>query len=347
MSIAQTTAATDPLAVLGANPRFYIVPERRVMFVSVAKNACTTLKWMIAEVAGEDLGGFTAKLRPYLSETGAVHTRELWRRALMPSQVPPELRAQIHPDNGWFVFAVVRDPRVRLFSAWEDKLLLNNPYYYNRMGASWYPGFPSSREQIVAEFARFVDALVDDPGHPLLIDDTHFRRQTGLLRRDLVSYSRIYDIRELADLRADLAAHLAATGWHGELRMRSDNGSPLAANPAVFANGVAAKIERIYQRDFAAFGTSWDLAAIEAKPDWSDADLRLAQVYATLGQRIGELRSMALASNRRVEQLATQLAKRERDAAARANTLPRRVARRLPDRARATLRRLRTATRGR
>ena len=36
--------------------------------------------------------------------------------------------AAISPENGWFVFTVVRHPAARLFSAWQSKLLLREPW---------------------------------------------------------------------------------------------------------------------------------------------------------------------------------------------------------------------------
>ena len=48
----------DPVEVLlerkGSRGRTFAVPSARVMFVQVNKNACTSLKWMMAGIAGED-----------------------------------------------------------------------------------------------------------------------------------------------------------------------------------------------------------------------------------------------------------------------------------------------------
>ena len=36
----------------------FVVWDRKIVYVSVTKAACTTLRWMIADLAGEDLDSF-------------------------------------------------------------------------------------------------------------------------------------------------------------------------------------------------------------------------------------------------------------------------------------------------
>ena len=62
-------------------------------------------------------------------------------------------------DNGWFVFGVVRDPRPRCFSAWQNKLLLGSPSYTQWRREPWYPRFPDHPEAIREDFAFRLFAL--------------------------------------------------------------------------------------------------------------------------------------------------------------------------------------------
>lgn len=280
------------------------------MYVSLAKNACTSLKWMMAEIAGEDLESFTPGLSPYVNDIEAIHDRRQWRRAVALGQLPQGVRAGIRPDNGWFIFTAVRDPRSRCFSAWQNKMLLDSPGYTKWRQEPWHPRFPTDRDQIAEDFASFVDLLLANPEHPLMTD-SHFRTQTRLLRRDVVDYSRIYEIHELGELRRDLAAHLESTGWSGELVLRRDNDTPLRATARMFEGGVREKLEQIYATDFRRYGKFWDFAAIEAAAEWSDAALLEAQRQATSGHRIGDLRDFALASQRDVRRLASRVSKFE------------------------------------
>jgi hypothetical protein len=296
--IGQSTApAADLLETLrrvhGASGRAWLAPEARVLFIQVNKNACTSLKWMMAGLAGEDLEDFRPGLWPCSNPHDAIHNRRSWKKSPTLDALSPAQRAEIHPDNGWFVFAVTRDARSRLFSAWQNKLLVENPGYTHYRGESWYPRHPLTAETVVADFARFVDLLLNEPDHRIQ-GDPHFRDQTTMLQPDDVPYSGIYDIREFKRLRADLEAHLAAIGWTGELWLPNMNDTPLRTNAAPFANGVRERVEKIYAADFARFGDRWDFAAIEAAPDWTEAELERAELMAVAGRRIGDVRDSAI-----------------------------------------------------
>ena len=295
--IGQSTApAADLLETLrrvhGASGRAWLAPEARVLFIQVNKNACTSLKWMMAGLAGEDLDGFRPGLWPCSNPHDAIHDRRSWKKSPKLEDLTPARRAEIHPDNGWFVFAVTRDPRSRLFSAWQNKLLVENPGYTHYRDQSWYPRHPLTAETVVEDFARFVDLLLTDPDHRIQ-GDPHFTNQAGMLPESL-RYSGIYDIKEFKRLRADLEAHLAAVGWAGELWLPNMNDTPLRTNAAPFANGVRERVEQIYAADFARFGDKWDFATIEAAPDWTDTELEHAELMAVAGRRIGDVRNLAI-----------------------------------------------------
>jgi hypothetical protein len=332
----------------------YVVPEFRLVYVSVAKNACTTLKWAVAELAREDTTAFHAGLRPYVSDEHAVHARSQFKLALHPDEVDSALRAQIHPDNGWFIFGVVRDPRVRLFSAWQDKLLMQAPAYRWLRDEPWYPNIPNDADEIVADFARFVGAAASDPEFRLL-RDTHFRSQKKALLWGAVPYSRIYPIEALDELRGDLERHTKSLGWDGPLHFRRGNETPLKANSAVFADGVREKIENIYATDFECFGEFWDFARISAVPEWDPATVHEVRSRAELGRRVADVRQIALHHRKRANREAKRAdeavsrLERELSASRHPGARFRRVLgharRRIGGRARAAARRLRLAAR--
>jgi hypothetical protein len=287
----------DPLKALlqrkGVMWRTFAVPSARVMFVQVNKNACTSLKWMMAGIAGEDFAAFTPTLEASTSNHDDIHDRRLWKKTPKLSELDPEVRAQIHPDNGWFVFAVIRDPRSRVFSAWQSKLLLENPGYTSFQGQPWYPRHPLTADTVVEDFAKFVDLLERYPNYRIR-HDGHFRDQVEMLHEDVVTYTEIYDIREMGRLLADLRHHLDAVGWTGELNVPRLNDTPLRATVRPFLNGIREQVERVYAADFERFGDRWDFANIEKAPEWTDAELREAEWRAIFGQRIGHLRRQAL-----------------------------------------------------
>lgn len=273
--------------------RTFVAPHQRIMFVALNKNACTSLKWMMAGIMGEDLGSFRPGLLPVTGDADAIQNRKAWKHAPMLYKFDPELRAQISPDNGWFVFAVVRDPRVRLFSAWQNKLLLENPGYTHYREQPWYPRHPLTEQSIVEDFDQFVTVLENNPDHRLRTVDAHFRDQAELLMPGLVDYTKVYEITELKSLVADLQAHLDNVGWQGEVHLPRANDTPLHVTGVPFANGVRERIEKVYAADFELFPDRWDFSKVEAAPPWTDAQLQEAELHAFYGHRIGDLRNTA------------------------------------------------------
>jgi len=274
--------------------RTFALREAKVFFVQVNKNACTSLKWMLAGIAGEDLEAFTPSLQAATSEQDDIHDRRQWKVVPRLDAMTSEERAQIHPDNGWFVFAVTRDPRSRLFSAWQSKLLLENPGYIHCRNEPWYPRHPLDAGTVVEDFAKVVELLEQNPKHRLRAD-AHFGDQVKLLHLDAVTYTKIYDIRELGTLLEDLQRHLDSVGWQGELELPNLNDTPLSVNAQPFANGVKERIEKIYAADFDLFGDRWDFGRVERQPDWTEQALHEAEWRAIYGRRIGYLRGEALA----------------------------------------------------
>lgn len=318
MRPATTAPAKDQLGPLLSSVRFFVIPQYRLMYVSLAKNACTTLKWMMANLGGEDPSRFKLGLTPFTNEFDVIHDRSQWRRVKRLGDLDPEVRDAIGPDNGWLVFSVVRDPRPRCFSAWQNKLLFNGPNYTRWRGEPWYPRFPRDAATIRTDFAKFVDMLAHHPDHPLRTD-THFRSQTQLLRQDCVTYSQIYDISELSRLRDDVTSHLASFGWSGELYLPRLNETPLRAVASAFAPKVRAQLEEIYAADFEQFGVGWDFADIRDEP-WPSSAIAEAQRMAGAGRRMAELRDIGLRHKRQVSKLEQRVAELESAAPV---TLPR------------------------
>ena len=278
----------------GANSRIFVAPEQKVLWVSLNKNACTSLKWMMASLMGEDLDRFATGLMPVTNNQDAIQNRGKWEHAKILRDYDPAIVADIHAGNGWFVFAVVRDPRNRLFSAWQNKLLLENPGYTHYRDESWYPRHPLTAETVVEDFERFVDMVETHPNHSLRQVDPHFRDQADLLIPHLIDYTKIYEITELKQMQDDLRAHLAGMGWTGELYLPRSNDTPLRVTAAPFANGVRERIEKMFAADFELFPGRWDFAKAEAAEPWTDHELREAEIHAGYGRRIGDLRERGL-----------------------------------------------------
>lgn len=299
--------------------RTYIAPKPKVIFESLNKNACTSLKWMMADLAGEDLSTFRAGWQPFVDDSEAVHNRDLWKASPKLDKLSPQERAEIHPDNGWFIFAVVRDPRLRIFSAWQNKLLIENPNSQRWRDEEWYPRHPLTRESVIEDFAKFVDLFEKDPDHWLRAKDAHFRDQVEMLCEHAVPYTRIYEISEMKQLIKDLEQHLEGQGLSDALHLPRANPTPLRAIGALFENGVKEQIERIYAADFDRFGHLWDFSKTENAEPWTKEDLAACENESALGLRIAEVHRMArnqrqklAQANKRIAELEQQLTEARR-----------------------------------
>lgn len=281
---------TADLASFRSKRRLFVLPELRLAYVSVPKNACTSLKWLMAELAGEDLDrirGGDIGFNP--TRAAQVHDRTTWQRLPSVGDLDPTVRAEISPANGWFVFGVVRDPRLRLFSAWQDKYLLRSPGYWEHWGKPEQPPVPTSAEQIIEGFRRFVLDVTATPGHEAL-DDGHFLSQSHALDLELVDYSRLYDMSELGTLMSDLNEHVRGHGHPGDLVLGRSNKSPFEPAGALFGNGVREAIEGLYADDFANFGDRWDFARIEGRDAaWTPDAFAHAQSIIAMNERISDV----------------------------------------------------------
>src|SRR3954469_25709398 len=98
----------------------YVMRRHKAVYVSVNKAACTSLKWLVAGLQGEDPERFHRSISREVARSMTIHRRALWQRTPMLHRLDDAELARIGPEQGWFVFAVVRHPGARLFSAWQS-----------------------------------------------------------------------------------------------------------------------------------------------------------------------------------------------------------------------------------
>jgi hypothetical protein len=269
----------------------FVVWDRKIVYMSVTKAACTTLRWMIADLAGEDFERFYEAPGAQQSRLMTIHgTRTKWQRTVALSELPADRLAEISVDNGWFVFAVVRDPWSRFWSAWQSKFLVRHTFYEDYQKESWYPSIASSQEQVIKDFRRFLDAK-PWTYDPQLSTDVHFLPQVYSVRPHGVNYSRVYDLNNLGELFTDVKSHLEAVGRPvDDLYVPRANETPLPLIPAVLENGAAEVIEELYADDFTEYGDRWSLERLMAGPRrWSDDAIKHAAYHTVANERIGDL----------------------------------------------------------
>jgi hypothetical protein len=281
----------------------FVLPRWQAMYVAVNKAACTSLKWLIADLQDERRERFYESLSSEISRTMTIHRRRLWEHTPMAADLDDDELTAISPDGGWFVFAVVRHPTSRLFSAWQSKLLLREPSWVAKCGgADWFPRIPRCGDDIVEDFARFVRAVDRDPA--LVMANRHFAPQHRLLALKRMRYTRIYTTHEIPLLLEDLSGHLRERGWQGaELALERSNAAPLRPIAGLFGEDVLQAARSIYRQDFAAFEFGGpapaQLEPVDTYPDAAVAEIgRLIERSERIGDlslRARELRELARA----------------------------------------------------
>ena len=272
----------------------YVLERYRTVYVSVPKAACTSLKWLVADLQGEDRERFFRSRSREVGRAMTIHRRDLWSRTPMLHELPADELTAISPEDGWFVFAVVRHPAARLWAAWQSKFLLAEPRWIEEFAdAPWLPRVPTSTEDVIEDFGRFVESIADNPDQPVM-RDRHFMPQRQLLTPDATPYTRLYDTREIPQLLDDLHARLKAHGVDRRLTLRRSNESPLAPLASMFTPAVTEAIRSVYRHDFEAFGYTDPMPpSADSAAEYPRPLLVAVGLLAERGERIGDLATRA------------------------------------------------------
>lgn len=269
--------------------RSYVDRRHRFVYVPVAKAACSSLKWAVAELAGEDPAQFLGSTSSSPTRRQTVHDRTRWRHTPRWRDLEPAEAQAVAADPDWFTFTVVRDPWSRLWSAWQSKLLVRNPGFLRYRDRPWFPRVPTAAEQVVDDFARFARALAAGEARAIA-RDVHFRPQTDVVSERVLRYDRVYDLSELGTAVDDLTAHARRVDPAATVVLHRDNDSPLRMLPHVMTPDVLAVVEQVYAADLARFGDLWSgPPAGPAADDWSADALRDLAYRAAVHERVADL----------------------------------------------------------
>ena len=227
----------------------YVLPEWKTVYVSVPKAACTSLKWLVADLQGESPERFYGTVSRETGRSMTVHHRYRWKRTPMLHDLSDAQLDEIDPENGWFIFAVVRHPSARLWSGWQSKFLLGEPRFRSKFPEAPWPRVPQTTREVVEEFRSFVRAM-DHERHRALFQDRHFRPQSELLQLDQMAYSQIYPTAQIEVLLKDLGDHLRPQGLDSLPLLHRSNETPLQPLREMFDDETLGIIGRHYASDF-------------------------------------------------------------------------------------------------
>jgi hypothetical protein len=237
--------------------RAIALPEQHVLFIPTPKTGCTTILWHLAvDVIGLSPKAFQSAMATEVTASLSIHSRRHW-----PAEnVPDPTAVQQTIRDGWAWVTVVRDPFRRLWSGWQSKILLEEPYFIRRFRREdWYPREVSSAAGIRDAFREFVAALGgDDVPH-----DLHWASQFDYLRPDLVPYTHIGRTERL-QATVDLLFSMVGVD-PSTVQARGENPTPLPYDPSLSDDRAREVVADRFGRDCETFG--YDVAPPAGDPE--------------------------------------------------------------------------------
>ena len=226
--------------------------QHRLFFVASPKAACTSIKWWFADLEGVR-GAVEAASAASAESDPETTIHDLLRRvAPQVADLDPDAIARVLASEEYLRFSVVRHPVPRLFSAWQSKLLLEEPLQAGPYRSLGFLSRPIEQAaDLAAGFEEFLEHLAAHEAGAFR--DVHWTPQQELLRPDLVRYAIIAKVEEPARLRSLIAAR---TGREGDdpLGGAFRNRSLVAYSASLVSDRAAALVRELHAADFEAFG---------------------------------------------------------------------------------------------
>jgi hypothetical protein len=178
-----------------------VVPELKVLYCPIAKNACTSLKRTMVRIS--DI--------PMKEEilSGGVHVMtDQNNTGIQLCEFHVEKVNEILADTAYFTFVVIREPFERMLSAYIEKFVMNrkDKAQWRHTGAVVAAVQGCGVDDVDYDrgitFRAFVEHVVSQPPKKL---DTHWRPQ--FLYLEGVPYAHVYTVRDIARLTEDLSRH--------------------------------------------------------------------------------------------------------------------------------------------
>lgn len=220
--------------------QYFVLPDKKVMYCPIGKNACSTTKMLMAQAARH----------PQIAAIGQnIHMMtDTVKTGLQLSDYEMGAAQAMLADPQMLRFAVVRDPARRLLSAYIEKLVLARhipaTQFHTRAavhaiqraeGTLRPDGGPDFARSV--SFAAFVEYVATHPAETL---DPHWRPQShylGAYRWDV-----LYDMSQADALRAMLSERsgVALRAAHTN-RTDSGKGQALAGAAALLPDAIEAQ----------------------------------------------------------------------------------------------------------
>lgn len=266
----------------------YASEKNKLFYVATPKVACTSLKWWFSELEGVAAAVRGLKVSNESDPELVVHD-SLWHVAPQVFVTSQERLEQIKAE-GYFSFAVVRNPYKRIFSAWQSKVLLCEPLQMERYkGQAFVDCDISSMSDVTVSFEQFLEFLHTHEAPDY--QDSHWTPQCDLLRPDLFPYTAVSKIEDTKKLNAALNKHLGDAYINPFTTARA-NESVIPYLPEFISSRSKEIIDLLYARDFELFDYPRELPP--AKETFSQQQLssvsKAIELLRGRHQRIAEMR---------------------------------------------------------
>jgi len=265
----------------------YRSEKYNIFYVSTPKVACTSLKWWFAALEGKTqiLRGITNidESDPELDIHHIFHQGAPNITGLMP-----EVISEVLASDSYFRFAMVRNPYRRIFSAWQSKLLLQEPLQIGPYLQCDFLHYPiKSSGDIAVAFEAFLEHLVNNETPSYW--DHHWIPQSKLLRPDVINYSKLVKIEDAGQLSKALADRLGAYIPDPFIHRRS-NESLIPYLSEFITDRSSELIRTLYAEDFDTFGYDKHLPSEKKTFSVEQFDLAIKAIRLIRGrhQRLGE-----------------------------------------------------------
>ena len=267
----------------------YVLQSAKLHYVSTPKVACTVLKWWFARLHGLDIHACDTR-RSWETEPELVIHDLLPQICPAIAGLPVEEMRNILESEEYFRFAVVRNPFKRVFSAWQSKLLLREPFQITPyLDKDFFNRPIKDLKDIGISFEGFLEYVAEHEWPE--IPNPHWAPQAQVLRLDKVKYSQIAQIENAGSLWERIAEHLGRCDFERPLKRRT-NESLIPYHTKFFSERSQELIQKLYAGDFDSFGYSRTLPPALEPFDKRQMEMALKAINMIRGRnhRFGEVR---------------------------------------------------------
>ena len=227
----------------------FVHVRKRYLYFEVPKAACTQMKELLRRQEGAPaIQLFAGKLMETRREM-FIHARE---NVPLPSLVDLDdaTQKEVLESDGFFRFAIVRNPYSRVVSAWKNKVVPCEPGA-ERLYLEIKGRLPDMHAKELIAFDEFVSYLgkID-----LRASDPHWRRQVDHLFLDALSFSLVGKMEDMSGAMERFQQHLGLA----EPLMTGKKNVSAPVGLATYDQNLADKVYSLYREDFERLGYNRD-----------------------------------------------------------------------------------------